>query len=106
MIDLDPLTVATIFAMALATYVAKAGGMWVLDRIEISERTEAGLEALPGGIIVAILAPRLVDGDPATWVAAGVVLVVAYKTENVLLSLIVGFVTVLVLRGQVVALLG
>jgi len=71
-IDLDPLTVATIFAMALATYVAKAGGMWVLDRIEISERTEAGLEALPGGIIVAILAPRLVDGDPATWVAAGV----------------------------------
>jgi len=104
-IDLDPLTVAAILAMALATYVAKAGGMWVLDRIEVSDRTEAGLEALPGGIIVAILAPRLVDGDPATWVAAGVVLVVAYKTENVLLSLIVGFVTVLVLRGQAFALI-
>lgn len=104
MVELDPLTVGTILAMALATYVTKAGGLWVLDRVTISERTEAGLEALPGGIIVAILAPRLVDGDPATWVAAAAVVVVAHRTENVLLSLVVGFLLVLVLRGEISAL--
>ena len=104
MVDLDPLTVGTILAMALATYVTKASGLWVLDRVSLSERAEAGLEALPGGIIVAILAPRLVDGDPATWVAAVAVVLVASKTDNVLLSLVVGFVLVLVLRGQAFAL--
>lgn len=100
MVDLDPLTVGTILAMALATYVTKASGLWILDRITLSERAEAGLEALPGGIIVAILAPRLVDGGPATWVAAAAVILVAYRTDNVLLSLLVGFVLVLVLRGR------
>lgn len=105
MVDLDPVTVGTILAMALATYVTKASGLWVLDRVAISERTEAGLEALPGGIIVGILAPRLVDGDPATWVAAAAVVVVAHRTDNVLLSLVVGFVVVLALRGRVVPLL-
>lgn len=100
MVDLDPLTVGTILAMAMATYVTKAGGLWVLDRVAISERTEAGLEALPGGIIVAILAPRLLEGDPATWVAAAVVVMVAHRTENVLLSLVIGFGLVLVLRRE------
>ncbi len=105
MVDLDPAVVGVVLAMALVTYATKAGGMWVLDRVEISDRTEAGLEALPGGIIVAILAPRLVDGDPATWVAAGVVLVVAHRTDNVLLSLVTGFLVVVVLRGDALALL-
>lgn len=104
MIDLNPLTVGTILAMALATYVTKAGGLWVLGRTTLSDRAETALEALPGGIIVAILAPRLLDGDPATWVAAAAVVLVAYKTENVLLSLVVGFVLVLVLRGEAIAL--
>lgn len=103
MVDLDPLTVGTILAMAVATYVTKAGGLWVLDRITLSERSEAGLEALPGGIIVAILAPRLVDGDPATWVGAAAVVAVAARTDNVVVSLLVGFVVVLALRGQVIA---
>lgn len=51
------------------------------------------------------LTPRLVDGDPATWVATGAVIVIAYKTDNVRLSLLVGFVVVLVLRGQASVLL-
>jgi len=40
---LDPLIVGTILAMALVTAVTKVGGFWLLRRIDVSERLEAGL---------------------------------------------------------------
>jgi len=85
--------------MALTTYVTKAGGLWLLGRVDVSERVEAGLEVLPGAIVVSILGPELVDGGPAEWGAAGLVLLVAWKTESVLLSIVVGAGAVVALRG-------
>lgn len=38
--------------MSVVTYVTKAGGLWILNRVELSERAHVGLEALPGGVIV------------------------------------------------------
>jgi len=97
-LDLRPFVVAIILAMSLVTYVTKAGGLWLLNRIGISERLEAGLEILPGAIIVSILAPELADGGPAEFGAAGVVLLVAWRTDNVLLALGSGVGAVLVFR--------
>jgi len=96
---LSPLVVAVIVGMSLATYVTKAGGFWLLNRITVSERVEAGLEVLPGAIIVAILGPELLDAGPAEWGAGAVVLVMMVRTENVLLALCSGLVTVLALRA-------
>lgn len=98
MSELDPVVVGVILGMSVVTYVTKAGGLWLLSRIEISPRLESGLEILPGAIIVSIVAPQLVDGTPATWIAAGIVLVVAWRTESIMLSLLVGVVSVLALR--------
>jgi uncharacterized membrane protein len=98
---LDPSVVAIILGMGIVTYAAKAGGLWLLDRIDTSERIEAGLEVLPGAIIVSILGPELASGGPAEWSAAAVVLVVMGRTESVLLALVFGVGAVLLFRQLV-----
>jgi len=99
MSELDPFVVGVIAAMSLATYVTKAGGLWLLGKVDLSPRIESGLEILPGAIIVSILAPELIGGTLATWIAAGVVLVVAWRTESITLSLGTGVVVILALRA-------
>ena len=98
-LSLDPVVVAVVLAMALATYVTKAGGLWLLGRVDVSERVEAGLEVLPGAIVVSILGPALVEGGPAEWGAAALVLVVVWKTESVLAAIVVGAAAVVAFRG-------
>lgn len=70
--------------------------------VEPATETEsgAGLEALPGGIIVTILAPRLAAGGPPEWAAGAVVVLVAHRTDSVLLALVVGVGAVLLFRGR------
>ncbi|MGQ3411866.1 AzlD family protein [Natrinema versiforme] len=98
---LDPLVVGVILAMALVTALTKVGGLWVLRRIEVSERLEAGLSVLPGAIVIAILGPELAAGGPAEWGAAGVVLLVMWRTESILLSLCGGVGAVVLFRALV-----
>jgi len=97
-IELNPVVVAVILGMSVATYVTKAGGLWLLGKVDLSPRIESGLEILPGAIIVSIVAPELIGATLSTWLAAGVVLVVAWRTESITLSLAVGIATVLALR--------
>lgn len=99
MVEFDPTVVGVVAAMAVVTYATKAGGFWLLGRVEVGERTEAGLEALPGAIIVAIVAPELAGGGPAEWSAAGLAALVAWKTDNLLAALGVAMVAVLALRS-------
>lgn len=97
-LQLDPFVIAVILGMSVATYVTKAGGLWLLSRITVSDRMEAGLEMLPGAIIVAILGPELISAGPADWGAAAVVIFVMWRSENVLLALLCGVAAVLVFR--------
>ena len=98
---LDPTVVALIVGMAAVTYATKAGGLWLIGRIDLSERAEAGLDVLPGAVVVAFVAPALADGGVPEWVAAGATVAVAYRTGSLLLSLGVGVGTVLLVRGIV-----
>jgi len=96
---LDPLVVGVVCAMAVATYATKAGGLWLLDGVELSPRTRAGLEAVPGAIVVSILGPELVAAGPAEWGAGGVAVLVAWRTDSLALALVAGVGAVLALRG-------
>ena len=87
---LDPVVVGVVVAMAAATYLTKAGGFWVLTRVEVGDRVEAALSVLPGAIVVAVLGPKLAAGGPAEWLAGAVVAAVAWRTENIFLALIAG----------------
>lgn len=87
--------------MSVATYVTKAGGLWLLSRINVSDRIESGLEMLPGVIIISILGPELTSAGPAEWGAAVVVLFVMWRSENVVLALVCGVASVLLFRNLV-----
>lgn len=98
-LSLHPTTVAVVLAMAVVTYATKAGGLWALGRVDLSERAEAGIDALPGAVVVAFVVPALADGGVPEWIAAGATLAVARRTGNLLASLAVGVGTVLALRN-------
>ncbi|AHG03472.1 ABC transporter permease [Halobacterium sp. DL1] len=96
--SLDPTVVGVVLAMAAVTYATKASGLWAVGRIDLSERAEAGLDVLPGAVVVAFVAPALADGGPAEWLAAIATVAVARKTGNLLVSLAVGVGVVLAAR--------
>ncbi|MGB9963712.1 AzlD family protein [Halobacterium sp. CBA1126] len=101
MVDLDPAVVAVILAMAAVTYATKAGGFWLLGRVDLSERAEAGIDVLPGAVVVAFVTPVLADGGVPEWVAAAATVAVARKTGSLLASLAVGVGVVLAVRTLV-----
>ena len=96
---LDPVVLFVILAMTAVTVVAKVGGIWLVRTVELSDRLEAGLTVLPGAIVIAVLAPELAAGGPAEWGAAGLVLVVMWRTESILLALCAGVVGVVAFRA-------
>lgn len=100
-LSLDPLVVGVILMMAAVTFLTKVGGLWVLSHFEVSERLEAGISVLPGAIVIAILGPELAEGGPAEWAAAGLTLLVMWRTGNILLALIAGVVGVVAFRAVV-----
>ncbi|AHY46076.1 putative membrane protein [Rubrobacter radiotolerans] len=97
--SVDPLVVATIALMALATYATRAGGLWLASRIEPGGRVGSFLEAIPGAILVSLVAPVVVLGGPALWVAAAAVLIVARRSGSLLAAMVVGVAVVLALRS-------
>ncbi|MFB6103183.1 MAG: AzlD family protein [Haloplanus sp.] len=96
---LAPLTVGVVLAMAVVTYLTKAGGLWALGRVDLPDRAGDALDALPGAVVVSILAPAVVTAGPPTWLASGVVVVAARRTGSVLLALLLGVGATLVVRG-------
>lgn len=100
MIDtVDGATVLVIAAMSAATYATKAGGLWLLNRITLDDRLEAGLEALPGAIVVSIVGVELVTAGPTAWIAAIVVVLLVVRSGSLLLGLVGGVAGILILRA-------
>ena len=98
-LSLEPLVVTVILAMAAVTVLAKVGGIWLVRHVELSDRLEAGLDVLPGAIVIAVLGPELAAGGPAEWGAAAVVVAVMWRTESILLALVTGVVAVVGFRA-------
>ena len=98
-LSLDPFVVSVIVAMAAVTVLTKVGGIWVVRQVELSDRLEAGLSVLPGAIVIAVLGPELAAGGPPEWAAAAVVLAVMWRTENILLALCAGVLSVVAFRS-------
>ncbi len=89
----------TIIAMAAATYVTRAGGLWLMRRMTPSPFIAACLSHLPGTLPIAIVAPLLFKGSPAEFAAAGVTALVMANTGNLLITLIAGVGLVWLLRA-------
>lgn len=92
----DPL--AAILGMALATYGTRAGGIWLMSRVAPSARVEAWLRQVPGAVLISIIAPAALATGPAGLLAVLATVLVATRTRNLLLPMVVGVASIWVLR--------
>ena len=88
-----------ILGMALATYAARAGGLWLVGRVNLSPRVGRCLRHLPGAVLVALVVPAALSGGVAGLIGAVATAAVAARTGNLLLSAAVGVAAVWLLRA-------
>ncbi|WP_291322471.1 AzlD domain-containing protein [Desulfonatronospira sp.] len=89
---------AAIVLMTAATYITRAGGLFIISRIAPTQRLQAFLNHVPASILVAIIVPSLVDKGPAEFIAAGSTAAAAILTRNLIISLLTGLICVSLLR--------
>lgn len=86
---IHPTALLTIVLMAVVTYACRAGGYWLMGRVTMSPRVEAGLTYLPGAVLISLVAPAMArEGVPG--VCAVVVTAVLMRLSNNLLVAMVG----------------
>lgn len=87
-----------IAVMAVITYGFRGGGYWLMGRVTLSPRLEAGLAYLPGAVITALVVPSMLEaGVPGIFGVAVVALCMRIR-PNLLLAMTAGIVTVWFLR--------
>ena len=83
MSERDPFSwFAVLAAMTLAVYITRAGGYWLIGRVSIGPRLRKMLDALPGAIIAATIAPLLVHGGISAFCAVAAALIAMIALRN------------------------
>ncbi len=95
---IDRTTLITILGMALVTYATRAGGLLLMRRVSLSGPVERWLGYVPGTVLVALVAPTVAQGGPATLVAAVATIVVSARSKSLVLAMIAGVGVVWLLR--------
>jgi len=83
-----------ILGMALVTFMVKAGGLLLANRLPRDGFAAAWLKHIPGAVLASLVAPALVTGSPAEAGAAGVTAVVYFLTRNLLAAMAAGVLAV------------
>ena len=96
--QLDPQTLAAILGMALATYATRAAGYWLVRRVTVTGRLAAALEAVPGAVLISIIAPMAFATGPAESAAALLTLLLALRF-HLIVSVAGGCLAVVALRA-------
>ena len=94
---IEPVTLAAITAMALVTYATRVLGVILVRHVAIRGRAEAALDAVPGSVLLAIIAPTVFATGVAETAAALVTVVVAARAPAVA-AILAGIGTVVLLR--------
>lgn len=94
----ETLSFLTILGMAVAAYATRVGGFWFMNRFPPSPRVQACLNHLPGAVLVSLIAPTAFTSGIPESVAMLATVLVAVRTKQVLLAMVVGVVLVWLLR--------
>jgi uncharacterized membrane protein len=94
-----PPSVLVIVGMGAVTYLTRVSGLWLGDRVKPHPRVDAVLAALPGAILVSLVAPGVVDAGIAGVAGAAVTVLAALRWRgNIVLPMLLGVLVVWALR--------
>ncbi len=96
--SIDPLALAAILGMAAVTYLTRLGGWLAIRRMALRGRARAGLEAVPGAVLAAVITPAVLTTGPAETIAAAVTVLAALRLPQ-LAAVVAGVASVVVLRA-------
>lgn len=94
----SPEAVFAIIGMALATIAIKASGLLLADRLPREGFAAAWLKNIPGAVLAALVAPALVTGNAAEFVAALATGAVFVLSRNLFAAMASGVMTVYLMR--------
>ena len=95
---LDPMVLAAFAAMAGATYFTRIAGFWLVRRVRLRGPLAGALAAMPGSILVALIAPTVLSTGPAESGAALVTVALAWRLPP-LVAIAGGVASVVALRA-------
>lgn len=95
-LHLDWSVFAIVLGGALVTWMTRIGGPWLIARVRLGPAASAALEATPGAVLVALVAPVALS-RPSDALAAAFVCLIARRVPMVV-AVAGGVVAVVVLR--------
>ncbi len=97
--DFNMTVFLTIAMAAMVTYGLRVGGLLLAERLPSSGRFRTFMDALPGTILLSLVAPGIVSAGTWGCAAALCTALCTYLTRNVFLSMVVGMGVVAVQRN-------
>ncbi len=91
-------TWTVILALSAGTFAIRLSGVLIGQRIPSHGAWARGLRALPGCLIVSLVALSLLSGGPTEWTAGLVAVIVAVVTTNLPLTMAAGIAAAYLLR--------
>ncbi len=87
-----------VITLALCTFGIRLSGILLGQRLPTSGAWARGLNALPGCLIVALVANLVLSGGPNEWIAGALALATAVLTRNLLMTMGVGIAAIVMAR--------
>lgn len=87
-----------ILGMAAVTYAIRAGGFLIAERLPSTGFIALWMRNIPGAVLAALIAPDVLKGGPAAWLAAAAAALVYATTRNVFATIVGGVLAMFLLR--------
>ncbi|MGI9512587.1 MAG: AzlD family protein [Anderseniella sp.] len=95
--SLDANTLLVIIGMALATYLTRIAGLWLLQFANVGGRARSAMDALPPAVLMAVIAPTVLATGLAETLAAAITVIAAFRLP-LLVAVATGVASVVALR--------
>jgi uncharacterized membrane protein len=77
--QIDSTTLLVILGMAVVTYATRIAGLWLMNRVTLSNRMRSWLNQIPGAVLISIVAPTVLTQSLAE---AGAALATVSSNQN------------------------
>jgi branched-subunit amino acid transport protein len=91
-------SIVVILGMAAVTYAIRAGGFLIAERLPSTGFMALWMRNIPGAVLAALIAPDVLKGGPAAWMATAAATLVYFATRNVFATIVGGVLAMFLLR--------